>query len=178
MRISVELILSLLAQGESPQALVDDYPGLDSTTSVRASFTRMQLHAGHPLTAPSHALTFDNVGVRVMLALVFAAGCNATGVTPEAATAGVTGAVEESARHMGPDDPVVVLGWHVVVAGDRVRWRACTLATACTFQDRETDAANLLHADDLGQATVAASEGPRTVAVQRITLRSGAQVRP
>jgi uncharacterized protein (DUF433 family) len=29
MRISVELILSLLAQGETPQALVDDYPGLE-----------------------------------------------------------------------------------------------------------------------------------------------------
>jgi len=29
MRISVELILSLLAQGESPQGLVDDYPGLE-----------------------------------------------------------------------------------------------------------------------------------------------------
>jgi uncharacterized protein (DUF433 family) len=29
MRISVELILSLLAQGETPQTLVDDYPGLE-----------------------------------------------------------------------------------------------------------------------------------------------------
>jgi uncharacterized protein (DUF433 family) len=29
MRISVELILSLLAQGETPQGLVDDYPGLE-----------------------------------------------------------------------------------------------------------------------------------------------------
>lgn len=29
MRISVELVLSLLAQGESPQGLVDDYPGLE-----------------------------------------------------------------------------------------------------------------------------------------------------
>ena len=29
MRISVELILSLLAQGEAAQALVDDYPGLE-----------------------------------------------------------------------------------------------------------------------------------------------------
>ena len=29
MRISVELILSLLAQGESPEGLVDDYPGLE-----------------------------------------------------------------------------------------------------------------------------------------------------
>ena len=29
MRISVELILGLLAQGEVPQALVDDYPGLE-----------------------------------------------------------------------------------------------------------------------------------------------------
>jgi uncharacterized protein (DUF433 family) len=29
MRISVELILSLLAQGESPEGLVDDYPDLE-----------------------------------------------------------------------------------------------------------------------------------------------------
>lgn len=28
MRISVETVLSLLAQGESPQAILDDYPGL------------------------------------------------------------------------------------------------------------------------------------------------------
>ncbi len=28
LRISVELILSLLAQGESPEALLDDYPDL------------------------------------------------------------------------------------------------------------------------------------------------------
>lgn len=28
MRISVELILSLLAQGETPEALLQDYPGL------------------------------------------------------------------------------------------------------------------------------------------------------
>ena len=30
MRISVELILSLLAQGESEQTILDDYPGLDA----------------------------------------------------------------------------------------------------------------------------------------------------
>jgi uncharacterized protein (DUF433 family) len=29
MRISVELILSLLAQGETAQAIIDDYPGLE-----------------------------------------------------------------------------------------------------------------------------------------------------
>ena len=29
MRISVELILSLLAQGVSPEAIVEDYPGLE-----------------------------------------------------------------------------------------------------------------------------------------------------
>jgi uncharacterized protein (DUF433 family) len=29
MRISVELILSLLAQGESQEAILDDYPGLE-----------------------------------------------------------------------------------------------------------------------------------------------------
>jgi uncharacterized protein (DUF433 family) len=29
MRISVELILGLLAQGDTPQALLDDYPGLE-----------------------------------------------------------------------------------------------------------------------------------------------------
>lgn len=30
MRISVELILSLLAAGETPQAIIDDYPELES----------------------------------------------------------------------------------------------------------------------------------------------------
>jgi hypothetical protein len=130
------------------------------------------------LDLPRAGVHPGDVSVRVVLALIFAAGCNASGVTPEAAAAGVMGAVGESARHMGPDDPVVVLGWHLVVAGDRVRWRACTLPNACTFQDRETDAASLLRVDDLGQATVAASEGPRTVAVQRMTLRPGAQVKP
>lgn len=29
MRISVELILSLLAQGETQQAILDDYPGME-----------------------------------------------------------------------------------------------------------------------------------------------------
>ena len=29
MRISVELILSLLAQGVTPEAILDDYPGLE-----------------------------------------------------------------------------------------------------------------------------------------------------
>lgn len=29
MRISVELILSLLAQGETPESLLEDYPGLE-----------------------------------------------------------------------------------------------------------------------------------------------------
>lgn len=29
MRISVELILSLLAQGETPEAILDDYPDLE-----------------------------------------------------------------------------------------------------------------------------------------------------
>ena len=35
MRISVELILSLLAQGETPEAIIDDYPGL-SLEDIRA----------------------------------------------------------------------------------------------------------------------------------------------
>jgi len=30
MRISVELILSLLAQGETPEAILEDYPDLES----------------------------------------------------------------------------------------------------------------------------------------------------
>lgn len=30
MRISVELILSLLAQGDSPEAILADYPGLEA----------------------------------------------------------------------------------------------------------------------------------------------------
>ena len=36
MRISVELILSLLAQGESEQTSLDDYPGLEAD-DIRAS---------------------------------------------------------------------------------------------------------------------------------------------
>ncbi|MBM4049761.1 MAG: DUF433 domain-containing protein [Planctomycetes bacterium] len=35
MRISVELILSLLAQGETWEAILDDYPGLE-TEDIRA----------------------------------------------------------------------------------------------------------------------------------------------
>jgi uncharacterized protein (DUF433 family) len=35
MRISVELILSLLAQGESMEAILDDYPELESA-DIRA----------------------------------------------------------------------------------------------------------------------------------------------
>ncbi len=36
MRISVELILSLLAQGETPDAILDDYPNLEPE-DIRAS---------------------------------------------------------------------------------------------------------------------------------------------
>ncbi len=37
MRISVELILSLLAQGERQEAILDDYPGLEPE-DIRACF--------------------------------------------------------------------------------------------------------------------------------------------
>jgi uncharacterized protein (DUF433 family) len=37
MRISVELILSLLAQGESQEAILDDYPALEAE-DIRACF--------------------------------------------------------------------------------------------------------------------------------------------
>jgi uncharacterized protein (DUF433 family) len=37
MRISVELVLSLLAQGETQQAILDDYPGLEPE-DIRACF--------------------------------------------------------------------------------------------------------------------------------------------
>jgi uncharacterized protein (DUF433 family) len=37
MRISVELILSLLAQGETQEAILDDYPGLEPE-DIRACF--------------------------------------------------------------------------------------------------------------------------------------------
>jgi uncharacterized protein (DUF433 family) len=42
MRISVELILSLLAQGESMESILDDYPELEPKTSTPASPMRMQ----------------------------------------------------------------------------------------------------------------------------------------
>jgi uncharacterized protein (DUF433 family) len=42
MRISVELILSLLAQGESVAAVLDDYPDLGLQTSALASPMRMR----------------------------------------------------------------------------------------------------------------------------------------
>jgi len=38
MRISVELILSLLAQGETQDAILDDYPGLQAD-DIRACLT-------------------------------------------------------------------------------------------------------------------------------------------
>ena len=42
MRISVELILSLLAQGESTEAILDDYPSSSRRTFVPASPMRMR----------------------------------------------------------------------------------------------------------------------------------------
>jgi uncharacterized protein (DUF433 family) len=39
MRISVELRLSLLAQGESPEAILDDYPDLEEQEDIRACLT-------------------------------------------------------------------------------------------------------------------------------------------
>lgn len=39
MRISVELILSLLAQGEAPEAILDDYPELEPE-DIRARRSR------------------------------------------------------------------------------------------------------------------------------------------
>ena len=39
MRISVELLLSLLAQGESPEAILDDYPDLEPE-DIRACLAR------------------------------------------------------------------------------------------------------------------------------------------
>ena len=42
MRISVELILSLLAQGESMEAVLDDYPDWSRRTFALASRMRMR----------------------------------------------------------------------------------------------------------------------------------------
>ena len=39
MRVSVELVLSLLAQGVAQEDILDDYPDLDRTTSAPASPT-------------------------------------------------------------------------------------------------------------------------------------------
>ena len=54
MRISVELILSLLAQGETPEAILDDYPGLERE-DIRAC-----LAYAHAVIADD---TLDNVRV-------------------------------------------------------------------------------------------------------------------
>ena len=42
MRISVELILSLMSQGATQEELLDDYPGLELKTSAPASPTHTQ----------------------------------------------------------------------------------------------------------------------------------------
>ena len=45
MRISVELVLSLLAQGVTPEAILDDYPGLEPD-DIRACTAYAHAHVG------------------------------------------------------------------------------------------------------------------------------------
>ena len=47
MRISVELVLSLLAQGETVEAIIGDYPDLDRD-DIRACLAYAQAAAGQP----------------------------------------------------------------------------------------------------------------------------------
>ena len=55
MRISVELVLSLLTQGGSPEAILDDYPGLE-LDDIRACTAYAQaVIAGDTLAAVSVA---------------------------------------------------------------------------------------------------------------------------
>ena len=55
MRISVELVLSLLTQGVSPEAILDDYPGLE-LDDIRACTAYAQaVIAGDTLAAVSVA---------------------------------------------------------------------------------------------------------------------------
>ena len=52
MRISVELILSLLAQGVTPEAILDDYPGLEPNDIRACTAYAHALVGGATLSAP------------------------------------------------------------------------------------------------------------------------------
>nr|WP_294527757.1 DUF433 domain-containing protein [uncultured Rhodopila sp.] len=49
MRISVELILRLLSQGETQEAILDDYPGLESEDIAACLAYGPIMHASHGL---------------------------------------------------------------------------------------------------------------------------------
>lgn len=51
MRISVELILSLLAQGETPEVILDDYPNLEPD-DIRACLVYARKVVGHERIEP------------------------------------------------------------------------------------------------------------------------------
>jgi hypothetical protein len=111
--------------------------------------------------------------------------CNVGGVPPvDPALANaptpqqVTEAMGESSRRVDADGSVAVFGWHVEVSGARVRWRECTSLTVCGFEEREIDALNLLRMKKAGETSVVAPDGPRTVEVQELTLRSRSAVKP
>jgi hypothetical protein len=103
-----------------------------------------------------------------------ALGCHASGIDPTA----LGEAARESARQAVADDETEVLGWHVEVSQDRLRWRGCASVDACSFQDRETPGDNVLSVDRLGQTTVHAPDGPRLADVERIRLRHRGQIEP
>jgi hypothetical protein len=90
----------------------------------------------------------------------------------------VNEALGESSRRMEAAESIAVLGWHVEVTGARVHWRECSALTTCGTQDRETDALNLLRMERVGQSSVTTPDGPRTVDVQRLTLRVDSEVKP
>jgi hypothetical protein len=63
---------------------------------------------------------------------VFVVACNVGGVPPVDPALGhaptpqqVSDALGESSRRSETDGQLAVLGWHVEVSGDRVRWRKC-----------------------------------------------------
>jgi hypothetical protein len=76
------------------------------------------------------------------------------------------------------EEPTFAFGWHGEFVDDRFRWRGCTSATACSFQDREAAAGSVISVALAGQTVVDGPDGPRVVQVQKIELRPNAQQRP
>jgi hypothetical protein len=66
-----------------------------------------------------------------------------------------------------------VLAWHLVVAGDRASYRACTEPGACTYRAVDVPAAALVATETVGRARPQREDGVSgdEVDVLRLTLR-------